>query len=99
MSYEEACRRAATDQGLDPIVAELAAAGITHHVEQTGGFTMVAVVPLFTTRGAWVGITSGDPGWFVVGYDSDEDEGTVVAESGGLVDVQSAMADFGGSGR
>jgi hypothetical protein len=48
-NYEDACRRAATDQDLDPLTsavdarrADLERAGVTYEVEQTGGFTMVA---------------------------------------------------------
>jgi hypothetical protein len=47
--YADACRAAATMQGLDPLTAaanaravELAEAGVTYDVEQTGGFCMVA---------------------------------------------------------
>jgi hypothetical protein len=47
--YADACKRAATAQGLDPLTAaaqaragELERVGITYSVEQTGGFTMVA---------------------------------------------------------
>jgi hypothetical protein len=44
-SYEEACRLAASAQGLDPLTAALSAAGVEHEVEQTGGFCMVVTVP------------------------------------------------------
>jgi hypothetical protein len=47
--YADACRAAATMQGLDPLTAaaehcatDLAEAGVSYDVEQTGGFTMVA---------------------------------------------------------
>jgi hypothetical protein len=43
--YDEACREATTRQGLDPVIAALAAARIPHAVEQTGGFTMVVTIP------------------------------------------------------
>ena len=43
-TYEQACRAAATEQGLDPVTEALAAAGIPAEVEQTGGMTMVVVV-------------------------------------------------------
>lgn len=42
--YLVACKAAATAQGLDPVVEALTGAGIEVDVEQTGGFTMVAVV-------------------------------------------------------
>jgi hypothetical protein len=44
VSYEDAVRKATTDQGLDPVIAALTAADIDHAVEQTGGFTMVVTV-------------------------------------------------------
>lgn len=49
--YSAACRRAATDQGLDPFVEAARAADLPVQVWQTGGFTMLAAVvgvPLFT---------------------------------------------------
>lgn len=50
-SYAAACKQATTDQGLDPIVAALADAGVSHFVEQTGGFVMcVAVSPTLDVR-------------------------------------------------
>jgi hypothetical protein len=45
VNYDEACRWHATQQGLDPITEALTAADVTHEVEQTGGMTMVVVVP------------------------------------------------------
>lgn len=40
VAYDNACERAATEQGLDPLIAALTAAGVEHRVEQTGGLTM-----------------------------------------------------------
>jgi hypothetical protein len=45
-AYEQTCRDTVTRLGLDPIVERLAAEGIGHTVEQTGGFTMVVTVPV-----------------------------------------------------
>lgn len=42
MGYDEACKAAATQQGLDPITERLTAERIDVNVEQTGGFCMVA---------------------------------------------------------
>ncbi len=39
--YDQACKQAATNQGLDPIGALLTEAGIPWNLEQTGGFVMV----------------------------------------------------------
>jgi hypothetical protein len=65
--YADACKRAATAQGLDPLTAaaqaragELERVGITYSVEQTGGFTMVATFYVSgeaitcTYEGAWI---------------------------------------------
>lgn len=69
MSYEETCKRAATDQGLDPLTAavearkqDLADAGVTYYVEQTGGFTMVATFYI----GQSALTCTKDVGWTVV---------------------------------
>jgi hypothetical protein len=65
--YDDACKRAATDQGLDPLTREALArktelenAGVSYGVEQTGGFTMVACfylggdVVTCTNEGDWI---------------------------------------------
>jgi hypothetical protein len=44
MDYDEQCKAATTDQGLDPVIEALTAAGIPHALEQTGGFTMAVTV-------------------------------------------------------
>lgn len=44
MDYDERCKAATTDQGLDPVIEALTAAGIPHGLEQTGGFTMAVTV-------------------------------------------------------
>lgn len=46
MNYQDACIDAATRQGLDPLTDELQRTQVPHRVEQTGGFTMVVVVPV-----------------------------------------------------
>lgn len=63
MTYDEACRKATTDQGLDPVIAALTAADIDHTVEQTGGFTMVVTVKAPTGT---FGIT--DDGGYLLGF-------------------------------
>lgn len=97
-SYEETCRMAATEQGLDPAVEVLKAAGVDVVVEQTGGFCMVAKV--YGPVDSWVGITAADfwqpseeeddaqpPSYLVCFYSDEEDEGTVVAEDATLDDL------------
>jgi hypothetical protein len=71
MNYEDACRRAATDQDLDPLTElatarklELELAGVTYEVEQTGGFTMVAVFYIDATGDAVTCTNEGS--WIVV---------------------------------
>lgn len=39
-AYDQACDRAATSQGLDPVMRILDDAGMAYDLEQTGGFTM-----------------------------------------------------------
>lgn len=88
-AYSAACARAATAQGLDPIVTALRAAGYPVDVEQTGGFCMVAYVPACTSAridADRIGITSSEtapveavgnenvePTYLVVVYNGDED--------------------------
>ncbi|MDA8287767.1 MAG: hypothetical protein M0014_04790 [Actinomycetota bacterium] len=43
-AYLDACIAAAQDQGLAPVVLELAAAGLAVVLDQTGGMTMCAGV-------------------------------------------------------
>lgn len=57
MDYEARCREAATEQGLDPVIATLTAAGLLARAEQTGGFTMVACVYEPARPHHYVGIT------------------------------------------
>lgn len=45
-TYEETCKRAATNQGFDPIMETLAAAGVEYSLDQTGGFCMAVSVPV-----------------------------------------------------
>lgn len=42
--YDLACKNAAANQGLDPVIEALSAAEIPHALEQTGGFVMVVTV-------------------------------------------------------
>lgn len=44
-------REAASDQGFDPVIAALVAAGVAHAVENTGG--MVINVMVYTSCGRW----------------------------------------------
>lgn len=60
-TYDERCAYATTQQGLDPVVEALAGFGV--EVEQTGGFTMVAVV---TTGDDVVCVTDDTPAWTTV---------------------------------
>lgn len=74
-TYEEECRAATAEQGLDPIIAALGAANLKCHVEQTGGYCMVVTV----LRGSAIfGITpsevgSADRPWLLVYYPTTED--------------------------
>jgi hypothetical protein len=46
MNYEEKCKAASKEQGIDPIVDALLDLGIKATSEQTGGFTICAYVEL-----------------------------------------------------
>lgn len=61
-NYDEACKAAATNQGLDPALSALRAAGIRHELEQTGGFTMVVTVPV---QDGTIGITADEDDEFL----------------------------------
>lgn len=69
MTYTERCVAAATAQGLDPVVAALTEAGLAPQVEQTGGFTMVAVV--YATDGVVAITADGDDAYLVCWHDGD----------------------------
>lgn len=88
--YDAACRRAATNQGLDPIVSRLRAERIPAQIEQTGGFCMTVGIyheadmdedgprPYLwiTTTSEW-GENADPDAWVVCEYqwdDSDEAE-------------------------
>lgn len=83
--YEHRCRRAARDQGLDPVCEVLKETGIDHVVDQTGGFCMVVRVPV-PDGTAWYGITAGDRhGYLVCRYaDADDTDGKIVARAAKL---------------
>lgn len=86
MSYAEACAQAATDQGLDPMIARLTAEGITHEVAQTGGMCMVIEIRLGEQDYPLLGVTLGDDmedsnRWLVIRYDDVDDcEGSVLGD-------------------
>lgn len=82
--YEAACKRATTDQGLDPVLAVLAEAGITAQSEQTGGFTMVVMV--HAPDGAYLGITASEssPGRYTVCLYQTDNDGALLSESVGV---------------
>lgn len=77
--YAAACKRATTDQGLDPIVERLTAEGFGPDVDQTGGFTMCVRVDR-PDDGWYAYVTSGeytygeDAGsWAIFAYADDYD--------------------------
>lgn len=98
--YDAACAAAATDQGLDPVVAALAEAGIDVAVEQTGGFTMVATV---TVPGGVAAVTADAPGAYLVGQyrgdawtEGDEEYGyaTVEGTEAMVAEVRRVVAEI-----
>jgi hypothetical protein len=107
MSYDRACRRAATDQGLDPITVaawvrknELEKAGVSYYVEQTGGFTMVACfytsaheAITVTNEGAWIVCVQDTPQWLDGSGDKFEDlSSTEIQDADAIVDTVLARA-------
>lgn len=86
ISYADACAQAATDQGLDPMIARLTAEGITHEVAQTGGMCMVIEIRLGEQDYPLLGVTLGDDmedsnRWLVIRYaDIDDCEGDVIGD-------------------
>jgi hypothetical protein len=71
--YDAACERAATNQGLDPVMEALRAADIKYNLEQTGGFCMVVTVDVWDTvwraEGERVGtIAITADGGYLIGY-------------------------------
>lgn len=99
-TYEQQRRDAATDQGLDPATEALTAAGVNSHIEQTGGFIMVLVVPgadviIAVTH---VGDSIDEPSYAVVTYtrhawfEGDEPLSTTQVDSlDALVDAVRAL--------
>lgn len=79
-SYDEACRNAACNQGLGPVMERLTAEGIRHELLQTGGFCMVVEInlPGEARLGVTTETTTGEDGWLVCAYDAEgKTEGTV----------------------
>lgn len=76
--YDAACRKATTDQGLDPVIEALRAAGIPHELEQSGGYTMVVTVKV--SEGMYA--ITNDGGFLLGHYPGDSlygvDEGDVM---------------------
>lgn len=89
IDYNEACYRAALDQGLVEIVGRLAVDGVRARIDQTGGFCMVAYVPLgdrvigITQDGA--GIHPEGEEYSGEGYESIIDGGTIPEIVGAVV--------------
>lgn len=97
-TYEAACRRATTDQGLDPVVAYLTEQGIQHTVDQTGGFTMVVFCRRPGTERS-VGITSSDEdrGYLVGGYvgeNWEEEGGVELADGVAVTDLPALISEW-----
>lgn len=89
LTYEEACKQATTDQGLDPVVDFLSRGDFPVTVDQTGGFCMCAAV-YTRDRTAWVWISTE---WeddengervYLLGYYRDDSEGMELDDGGGV---------------
>ena len=77
-TFADICTQAATDQGLDGIVAYLRCAGYNVHVAQTGGYVMVAQITN-TCNDGYFGITNeggaddGECAILICFYEDEED--------------------------
>lgn len=60
LDYAEVCEWHTTEQGLDPIVEALRAAGVPHTVDQTGGFVMCVRVPLCESDSPFLYVIASD---------------------------------------
>lgn len=92
IDYDEACKRAATDQGLDPVVAYLSEQRLPVTIEQTGGFCMVAAVYSESGNYAWISASETESDTYLLGiYDRDgEDVGieNLVRDASGSYELQ-----------
>lgn len=74
MDYQEACQRAATQQGLDPATEALTAAGVPNVTEQTGGMCMVVRVQ-GEDPGVWIYLTGCECDDCLPHYAANDDDG------------------------
>lgn len=89
IDYGAACRKAATDQGLDPVVTALRHSCVRVSVEQMGGFCMVAIVER-DADDAELWITMESDGYLIVSYPHGgdaPDEWNDLAESANVREV------------
>lgn len=89
-SYEAACERHATAQGLDPL-SVLETLGYDYGVVQTGGFCMVGQVDHPSKTPAYIWITFEGDGFLVCSYDVEDDAfdgcGETLADAASLADI------------
>lgn len=82
MTYDEACEFHADRQGLTAIRAALTAAGVSHELYQSGGFTMIVEVSYGDCRFAWItNEGTDDDADYMVGFyvlDREQDVGEPV---------------------
>jgi hypothetical protein len=91
MSYEEACYRAAVDQGLAEIVTRLATQDVAATIEQTGGFCMVGYV----IAGGWrVQFTSEGAGAQPATAESFDDGWVRIIDGGTPAEIVAAVVAF-----
>lgn len=99
LSYDEACRAAATRQGLDPIRGALDAAGIANDLIQSGGWIML--VEVRRADGTWLWINASeyaddpDSDLLMIGrYEGDADEGEMIHEAVTVDEAVRAAREF-----
>jgi hypothetical protein len=101
-SYERACAAAATDQGLDPIMAALKAGGFEPELWQSGGFCMIVTLVLVNGENYWIveGSDYGAPAGkaLVTGphtcHACDEDTCPACHDDGNVVDIEELSTYF-----
>jgi len=95
MEYQERCERAATGQGLDPVVAELRGLGVGVSIDQTGGMTMLARVDGTGAMAGgflWIGVNEEESRF------TDDDDEIILYDVGIYADDDPESGAMGESG-
>jgi len=91
--YDTQCKAAADSQGIAELVAELSRNGVTATVEQTGGFTMAALIDLGDNWFIWAN-TEGGTLVYTRKSGNDEECETIAVGERSAVDVAQTLSRF-----